>query len=85
MLRALRKDRQAIRQLYESHAVTLIELMQSMDESPGKRLALTKTMVYLILKAPEELVTVDGAVFGRFFEMAAQSADDEIIENILWL
>ena len=85
MLRALRKDRQAIRQLYEQHAVTLIELMQSMDESPGKRLALTKTMVYLILKAPEELVTVDSAVFGRFFEMAAQSADDEIIENILWL
>ena len=42
-------------------------------------------MIYLILKAPEELVTVDGAVFGRFFEMAAQSADDEIIENILWL
>ena len=59
--------------------------MLTMNESPGKRLALTKTMVYLILKAPEELATIDSAIFGRFFEMASQSADEEIVENILWL
>ena len=42
-------------------------------------------MVYLILKAPEELITVDSTIFGRFFEMASQSQDDEVVENILWL
>ena len=42
-------------------------------------------MVYLILKAPEELATIDSAIFGRLFEMASQSADEEIVENILWL
>jgi hypothetical protein len=42
-------------------------------------------MVYLILRAPEELMTVDTAIFGSFFELATDIDDDEVKENILWL
>jgi len=56
-----------------------------MGDEPFKRLSIIKTMVYLILRAPEELMTVDTAIFGKFFELATDIDDDEVTENILWL
>ena len=56
-----------------------------MDDSPSKRLSLIKTLVYLILKAPDELSNIDQAIFGQFFKLAVDIKDDNVIENILWL
>lgn len=35
-----------------------------MQDEPIKRLSIIKTMIYLILRAPEELMTIDPAIFG---------------------
>ena len=56
-----------------------------MNDSPSKRLSLIKTLVYLILKAPDELANIDPAIFGQFFKLAVDIKDDNVIENILWL
>ena len=56
-----------------------------MDESETKRLSLIKTLVYLVLKAPEELTTVDSTIFGKLFQLAVDINDDQVTENILWL
>ena len=56
-----------------------------MESTPSKRLELIKTMIYLMLKAPEELSTVDSAVFGKFFKLATVIDDEEATENILWI
>ena len=42
-------------------------------------------MVYLILKAPDELSNIDPAIFGQFFKLAVDVKDEQVIENILWL
>lgn len=52
LLKSLKKDRNSIVELFEQHALTLIELIKDMEESPGKRVSLIKIMVYLILRAP---------------------------------
>ena len=85
VLRSLKKDREAIRSLFSEYAIPLIDLIKDMDDSPSKRLSLIKTMVYLILKAPEELATIDSAIFGKFFQLAVDVNDDQVIENMLWL
>ena len=56
-----------------------------MESTPSKRLALIKTMIYLMLKAPEELSTIDSAIFGQFFKLATVIDDEEATENILWI
>ena len=56
-----------------------------MNEVPSKRNALIKTLVYLVLKAPEELSTVDANIFGDLFKLAVELDDNEVTENILWL
>jgi hypothetical protein len=56
-----------------------------MEDEPVKRLSIIKTMIYLMLRAPEELMTVDTAIFGRFFKLATDIKDDGVTENILWL
>ena len=56
-----------------------------MEDSPSKRLSIIKTMVYLFLKAPEELCSIDSSIFGKFFQLAVDIKDDEVIENVLWL
>ena len=76
VLRSLKKDREAIRSLFSEYAIPLIDLIKDMDDSPSKRLSLIKTMVYLILKAPEELATIDSAIFGKFFQLAVDVNDD---------
>ena len=63
----------------------MIDLIRNMDESETKRLSLIKTLVYLVLKAPEELTTVDSTIFGKFFQLAVDINDDQVTENILWL
>ena len=85
VLRSLKKDREAIRSLFSEYAEPLIDLIKAMENSPSKRLSLIKTMVYLILKAPEELCTIDSAIFGKFFQLAVDMNDDQVIENMLWL
>lgn len=47
-----------------------------MESTPNKRLSLIKTMVYLVLKAPDELSTIDPAIFGDFFKLAIEVKDD---------
>ena len=42
-------------------------------------------LVYLILKAPDELSNIDPAIFGQFFKLAVDVKDEQVIENILWL
>ena len=56
-----------------------------MKDSPSKRLSIIKTMVYLCLKAPEELCSIESSIFGKFFQLAVDIDDDKITENILWL
>ena len=85
MLRSYKKDKQAIRKLFEYHAFTLIQLIHDIKDEPIKRLSIIKTMIYLVLRAPEEMMTVDTAIFGKFFELATTLNDDEVTENILWL
>ena len=64
MLRSFKKNNQAIRILFDHHAYTLIDLIQNMEDTPSKRLSLIKTIVFLILKAPDELCVIDSAIFG---------------------
>lgn len=52
LFRSLKKDRNAIRVLFEEHALSLIDLVKQMEDSKPKRLAIIKSMVYLILRAP---------------------------------
>ena len=67
------------------HAEQMIELVKHMDESPVKRLILIKTMVYLVIRAPQELSKIDSHIFGKLFEVASEINDEEISENLLWL
>ena len=85
ILRALKKDREAIRCLFENFAPTLIDLIKNMQNSRSKRLSLIKTLVYLTLKAPNELCTIDPEVFGLFFNLALEINDEQVTENMLWL
>ena len=63
----------------------MIELIRSMEDTPNKRNSLMKTMVYLVLRAPEELCSLDPKIMGNFFALAIEIDDDEVKENILWL
>ena len=56
-----------------------------MDENPDKRNALFSTLIYLMLKAPEELFTVDKQILAEIFMLATEIDDDDIKENLLWL
>ena len=85
VLRQLKKDREAVRILFQQHVGPLLKLIHSMEEVPSKRNALIKTLVYLVLKAPDELCKVDASVFGELFKLAVSLDDNEITENILWL
>ena len=85
VLRQLKKDREAVRILFQQHVGPLLKLIHSMEEVPSKRNALIKTLVYLVLKAPDELCKVDASVFGELFKLAVSLEDNEITENILWL
>ena len=60
-------------------------LIKGMNRTPAKRNALVKTLVYLVLRAPEELSTLDHNIMGNFFALANEINDDDIKENILWL
>jgi hypothetical protein len=85
MLRSLKKDKQCIRKLFEQHAATLIQLIHDMSDEPVKRLSIIKTMIYLMLRAPEELMAIDMEHYGKFFELATVLNDAKVTENILWL
>ena len=56
-----------------------------MDENPSKRNALFSTLVYLMLKAPEEFFQVEKDILGGIFGLAMTIDDDDIKENLLWL
>ena len=84
-LRALKKDREAIRCLFANYAPKLIDLIKQMENSKSKRLSLIKTLVYLTLKAPDELSTIDQGIFGQLFRLALEVKDEQVTENMLWL
>eukprot|EP00354_Favella_ehrenbergii_P007713 CAMPEP_0170476992 /NCGR_PEP_ID=MMETSP0123-20130129/18334_1 /TAXON_ID=182087 /ORGANISM="Favella ehrenbergii, Strain Fehren 1" /LENGTH=141 /DNA_ID=CAMNT_0010748439 /DNA_START=147 /DNA_END=572 /DNA_ORIENTATION=- len=62
-----------------------IELIRSMQKSTAKRNSLFTTLVYLMLKAPQEMVKVDQAFIGAIFALTSDIDDDDIKENLLWL
>lgn len=63
----------------------LIELIRSMAKNSAKRSALFTTLVYLMLKAPQEIARVDQALMGTIFSLTKEIDDDDIRENLLWL
>ena len=63
----------------------MIDLIKKMEHTTSKRLSLIKTMVYLTLKAPDELSTIDMEIFGQFFNLALEINDEQATENMLWL
>lgn len=83
-MQALAKDSNSIFKLMEEHADSLYDLIVEITEQT-KRATLAKTLIYLILKAPERLCSLEPRLFGKVFEMAINQEDPEITENVLWL
>ena len=83
-MQALAKDSEAIFKLMEQHAESLNELIVRISEQT-KKATLAKTLIYLILRAPERLCSLEPRIFGKIFEMATNQDDPEITENVLWL
>ena len=83
-MQALSKDSEAIYKLMETHAESLYDLIVKINEQI-KKATLAKTLIYLILRAPERLCSLEPQLFGKIFEMAVNQDDPEITENVLWL
>ena len=60
--------------------------MKLMGDNATKRNALLTTLIYLMLKAPEELLQVDKNIIQSIFALAELiEGDDDVKENVLWL
>ena len=60
--------------------------MKLMGDNAKKRNALLTTLIYLMLKAPEELLQVDKNIIQSIFALAELiEGDDDVKENVLWL